>query len=133
MARWLVAASLLLLACGSGDGSRDARDEQDGPPPVPLTMVDINVCPLFLGSLVVPQQLLPGEAALVAVRASDPDDDDRRLTYSWSASSGEFAEPGLPITEYRCAELGEQKLTVHTKDQWDCDAELHLDVTCMPE
>lgn len=127
-----LAAALCIGGCGAADGTPTAPDDDDGPTSVAFTH-DANTCPLFEGSLVLPRAILAGENALVAVRAVDPDADDLTLKYHWSAATGEFTEPTLPITEYRCSERGPQLLTVVASDQRDCDVQLQLDVLCVAD
>lgn len=118
---------VLLQACGAADQVRTERDEA---PEAPMAAVRTNVCPIFEASFVLPQ-LVPADAsAFVAVRATDPDADDLRLTYDWSATAGEFSEPTLPLTEYRCLEPGDQVLTAIATDLGDCGVAIHIDVTC---
>ena len=132
--RLLVAAAsfALLSGCGSADQTRAARDEEATPELVDFSPA-INVCPRFEGSLILPQSIPHAGAAFIAVRAVDPDADDLTLTFAWSATSGDFSAPERPVTEYRCADDGDQALTIVTRDASNCDRALHLDVTCLSE
>lgn len=98
-----------------------------------MAAVGTNVCPIFEASFVLPKLVLADTAAFVAVRATDPDADDLRLTYDWSATAGEFSEPTMPVTEYRCVEPGEQVLTAVATDLGDCGVAIHIDVTCVAD
>jgi len=124
---------VLLLGCGAAEQT----DSGPGAPPESSGLTDfdpaVNVCPHFEGSLILPQTVLEGEYAFIAVRATDPDADDLSLTYRWSAPSGEFSSPLEPTTEYRCAVGGVQPLTVVASDLRSCDVELQLDITCIFE
>jgi hypothetical protein len=92
---------------------------------------NVNLCPHFEGSLVLPQTIPPETKAIVIVRGVDPDGDSAALTYEFSVSAGELSETVGPSTKYSCTELGPQVLTVVTKDAHDCHAKLDIDVTCM--
>ncbi|HYQ14414.1 MAG TPA: hypothetical protein VEQ58_01610 [Polyangiaceae bacterium] len=128
----LAASFALLVGCGAGDSTRAERPAQSVADPVGVTP-QINACPLFEASLVLPQAIPFDSAAVIAVRAADPDADDLDLSYSWTATSGRFSEADNAVTEYRCDELGDQALTVTARDAAKCDVDLHIDVTCLSE
>jgi hypothetical protein len=117
----------LTLSCGAADSVRAARP--DDPPDVGVES-QINSCPSFAFSLVLPKQIAAGEIATVAAFAIDPDSDDTQLGYVWSATSGDFAAPTASLTEYTCTESGPQVLRVTTSDPDGCENNLDLDVTC---
>lgn len=135
----VVGLLLALASCGSGDQTHAVREEPPPEePPAEPELVDflatVNLCPRFLGSIITPRELGLDEVAYAAVRAEDPDDDDRKLVYVWSASSGEVSEPREDgFVEYRCGEAGEQVLTVVATDLRGCDVSLEVDVTCFAE
>jgi hypothetical protein len=117
----------LTLSCGVADSVRAPR--ADDPPDVGVQS-QINSCPSFAFSLVLPKQIAAGETATVAAFAIDPDSDDTQLGYVWSATSGDFAAPTASLTEYTCTESGPQVLRVTTSDPDGCEDNLDLDVTC---
>lgn len=123
----LLALGNLTLACGSADSVRAERPED--PPDVGVES-QINSCPSFAFSLVLPKQIATGESATVAAFAIDPDSDDTKLGYVWSATSGDFAAPTASLTEYTCSASGPQVLRVTTSDPDGCENNLDLDVTC---
>ncbi len=128
--RLLTCAGLWLLACGGADhvSVPEPPDADAGPTKVNS---DVNVCPVFGGSLVMPQRIGPSEAALIIVRASDPDSADSSLIYAWSAASGTFSANDRPVTNYRCSEPGTESLTVTAKDAHGCISSLTIDVECV--
>jgi hypothetical protein len=128
--RLAAVAFVLLPGCGAADQSHAARDDE---PPKPVAGVQTNVCPIFEASFVLPKLVLADAPAFVAVRATDPDADDQRITYQWTATAGTFSEPTLPVTEYRCDELGDQVLTAIASDATNCGVAIHINVTCVAE
>ena len=118
----------LLLGCGSADQTRAVP-----PPDDSLLNVteNVNLCPHFEGSLILPQTIPPGVLAIVVVRAVDPDGNDAALTYDWSLTAGAFSETLGPSTKYSCTDLGPQVLTVVTKDAHDCHVSLDIGVSCL--
>ena len=123
----LFGSSSLVLSCGAADSVRADRPED--PPDVGVES-QINSCPSFAFSLVLPKQIATGEIATVAAFAIDPDSDDTQLGYAWSATSGDFAAPTASLTEDTCIESGPQVLRVTTSDPDGCENNLDLDVTC---
>jgi len=91
----------------------------------------VNVCPRFAGSLVMPQRILPDESAFIAVRAVDPDALDTQLAFSWTATSGTFTASDKSVTNYRCAQVGSEQLTVVARDHQGCTSELTIAVECI--
>ena len=128
----LATSIFLLLGCGAGDQTRSERPDAADAPLIDVTPT-VNACPVFAAALVLPQAVPLGTPAFVSARAVDPDADDLSLSYDWTSSSGTFSAPHGAVTEYRCAEAGVQTLTVVTRDIGDCDATLHVDVTCLSE
>src|SRR4051812_13625428 len=121
---------ILLQGCGAGDQTHAVRDD---PPKWQSADIETNVCPVFEASFVSPKLVRAEAPAFVAVRATDPDADDQRITYAWTATAGTFSEPALPATEYRCDELGDQVLTAVASDASDCGVAIHINVTCVAE
>lgn len=117
----------LLLACGAADSTKAARD--DVAEPIDVT-TEVNQCPTFAYSMVLPQALRAGEAATVVAFATDPDSDDALLRYNWSATSGAFDEPDSAFALYRCAATGPQVLSVTTSDPNGCEKHLDFGVSC---
>jgi hypothetical protein len=123
-------ALLLLQGCGAGDQTQVAMDDE---PEWQSAGIETNVCPIFEASFVSPKLVGADAPAFVAVRATDPDADDQRITYAWTATAGSFSEPTLPETEYRCHELGDQVLTAIARDASNCGVAIHINVTCVAE
>ena len=120
-------ASLLLVACGAADATRAERDELAAPVDVSGS---VNQCPSFAYSMVLPQALRPGEMAMVAAFATDPDSDDTKLRYLWSATSGDFDEPAAAVALYTCADTGPQVLSVTTADPNGCEKRIDFGISC---
>jgi hypothetical protein len=117
----------LFLACGAADSSKAERDDVAEPVDV---NTEVNQCPTFAYSMVLPQALRPGEAATVVAFATDPDSDDTLLRYNWSATSGAFDEPDAAFALYRCAATGPQVLSVTTSDPNGCEKHLDFGISC---
>ena len=118
-----------LLGCGAGD-----YVSGDEPPPTqPFVQVDPNVnqCPVFRRSLVIPFDIAPTQQAAVIVQATDPDSYAANLAYDWRATSGRFSKVDEPVTFYECEGFGAQVLTVRARDQNGCSGRLEIDVNCM--
>lgn len=125
---WAIPCALaLLLGCGSADSTRAAR-----PAPVEDAQLgaSINSCPTFAYSMVLPQTIHAGETAIVVALGTDPDSDDSLLTYRWTATAGDFGHPNDPLSEYTCADVGPQVLSVTTSDPEGCENNLDFDVVC---
>src|SRR6478609_5733850 len=128
-ARLTFGAVFGLLACGSGEQlpareSADAGDEQA------QVNSGVNVCPVFDGSLVMPQRIGPGQSSSIVVRATDPDAPDSQLVFAWSALSGSFSVSDKRATSYRCGEPGKQRLAFTATDRAGCVSTLNVDVEC---
>jgi hypothetical protein len=73
-------------------------------------------CPVIQSWTVVPTQASAPDGFIdVAVTASDPSGTDR-LTYTWFAAAGTFADPAAASTTYRCTAIGPQTLTLTVSD-----------------
>ena len=128
----LTAGCLLLFGCGTADQTRAVRGEEGGAESSSIDVnPKINLCPHFASTFLSPQAVPVGSSAFISVRAVDPDSSAAELVYRWSAAAGSFTSPTEPTTEYLCAEVGEQTLTLVATDAASCDARLHLDVTCL--
>lgn len=123
----IVLVSPLVAACGAADSTSAERDEIAAPVDV---SGNVNQCPSFAYSMVLPQALRPGEMAMVVAFATDPDSDDDTLRYLWSATSGDFDEPAAPIALYTCADMGPQVLSVTTADPNGCEKRLDFGISC---
>lgn len=71
-----------------------------------------------------------GEAIALNGYATDPDGD--ALTYSWSATSGNFTEPNAAATNFTCSSQGDATLTLKADDQHGCVKETSVTVACSP-
>lgn len=123
-------AGLLILACGGAEHNRVPEPIEAGAEPAKVSS-EINICPRFEGSLVMPKRIGPDESSVIAVSATDPDAPDSLLIFDWNAPSGSFSENGKSVTSYRCAEIGSQRLTVTAEDRWGCVGTLTIDVECL--
>ncbi len=132
LARLCLAGSVLI---GCGTGTHNYVPEQDEPDSGSSLQVvpNVNVCPVFNQSLVIPRSIAPRASAEVVVFATDPDGTDASLEFDWTASSGSFTQPTRPVTGYSCADPGPQVLHVRAVDRLGCRVQLDLDVTCLDE
>lgn len=128
-ARVALSCWLVLVACGSADHSEQERPASGSP--VLNVEQGFNICPQFQGSLVLPQTIAPRERAIVAVIVSDPDGDDAKLSYVWTASSGSLDAPDSSQTGYVCDDTGAQVLHVVAEDARGCHVALDITVTCL--
>lgn len=126
----LAGVGLWLLGCGSAEHSVIPEPEEAGADQAEVSS-GVNVCPLFTGSLVMPQRIALGEASEIMVRVTDPDAPDSQLVLSWSAASGTFSASDNRMTIYRCGEPGTQRLTCTAKDKPGCVSTLNIDVECV--
>ncbi len=128
--RFSIGVGLWLLACGSAEHAVIPEPAEAGADQAEVSS-GVNVCPLFTGSLVMPQRIAPGESTEIMVRVTDPDAPDSQLVLAWSAASGTFSASDKPMTTYRCVEPGTQQLTCTAKDKPGCVSELDIDVECV--
>lgn len=125
---FLVLAFAASWGCGTADSTRAIREE---PQEVQTEIVPtVNACPTFAFAFVLPKFIRYDETAVALVQGTDLDSDDLDLSYSWSATSGEFSDPSEPATDYRCAATGPQQLFVVASDGEGCAATLSMDVDC---
>lgn len=129
--RFVLVAGVLCGACGSG-ASTPIEPASEGPQVVNFDS-RVNVCPLFLGSAVNPPQIAPEQTAELLVLAQDPDGDDAKLTFEWSATSGAFSARKRSLTEYRCGKLGVNQLHVSARDTGGCTTSIDIAVTCLEQ
>ncbi|HYQ03179.1 MAG TPA: hypothetical protein VER96_31110 [Polyangiaceae bacterium] len=122
-------AALGAAACGSSEHTEVAQT--DGGPEQAEVASGVNVCPLFEGSLVMPQMVRVGENASISVHAKDPDGADSRLVFAWTASSGSFDPSDKSVTSYTCAESGVQELLITARDRPGCISSLTVLVQCI--
>ena len=125
----LVICAAMLFACSGPDGEHLFQQKDPGELRIRAHLP--NICPVFDQHFVVPHDIAVGAWADVKVVASDPDDADAELTFTWSSTSGSFSEPALPKTTYRCAATGAHLLTARARDADGCESELLLDVNCL--
>ena len=125
-------AAFALLGCGSGEHNYVPEDSVDAGFSVQI-VPQVNVCPVFNQSLVIPRSIAPRVSAEVVVFATDPDGVDSALKFDWTASSGSFSDPIRPVTSYVCADVGSQVLHVRALDRLGCRVQLDLDVTCLSD
>lgn len=121
-------ATSVLFGCGAGDAVRAERPEVQHEEATVGTTV--NLCPTFEFTLFLPRQIHAGERASAAAYATDADSLDSTLAYLWTATSGEFARPTGPLTDYECADAGPQVVSVTTSDLEGCENRVDFDVTC---
>jgi len=120
-------ALALLSGCGAADGTKTAREQ--APDDVKID-TGINACPSFIYTMVLPEAIRSGEVATVMAFATDPDWDDNKLKYVWSATSGGFDSPNDSLSQYTCADSGPQVLSVTTSDPEGCENNLDFHVVC---
>jgi len=125
----LSGAGLLLLSCGTADHLQ-IPPEDAGESAADVKSA-VNVCPVFGGSLVMPQRIPPDASSSIVVRVTDPDAPDSQLVFSWSAPSGSFSESDNPMTNYRCGQVGPVELMVTATDRVGCVSNLRIDVDCV--
>jgi hypothetical protein len=128
--RFVVGVGLWLLGCGSAEHVVIPEPVEAGTDQAEVSS-GVNVCPLFTGSLVMPQRIAPGEGSELMVRVTDPDAPDSQLVLAWSAASGTFSASDKRMTTYRCAELGIQHLICTAKDKPGCVSSMSIDVECV--
>jgi len=126
-----IASCAALLGCGAGDHT-ESPSAADGVVQFQVSP-DVNECPAFIQSLVIPQAIRPRFSAEAAVVVTDPDGPDSALEYTWSASSGSFTDPKQPTTRYGCEARGPQLLKLIAVDRPGCEARLTLRVDCLDE
>jgi len=116
------------FGCGTAPHTTPQADSDSG--------VAVEVAPkyeaslVFVRSLVIPQELEPGDSAAIAVEASDPVGGDTNISYTWSAASGVFSRPNSPVTTYRCGATGAQILNVTARNARGDVSRLALPVNC---
>lgn len=125
--------------CGNGevdpgeecdDGNREEGDQCSAACTRGMLGVDVAIrtCPRIAALSVVPGQIPPGEAARVKVEVDDPDGD--AVGIRWLAATGEFLDPTMAVTEYRCAGPGGPVLAVSVHDGL-CGETETITVTCL--
>jgi hypothetical protein len=130
--RFNACLGLWLLGCGSAEHAVIPEPVEAGSDQAEVSS-RVNVCPLFTGSLVMPQRIALGETSEIMVRVTDPDAPDSQLVLAWSASSGTFSASDNRMTTYRCGEPGTQQLTCTAKDKPGCVSSLNIDVECVSD
>ena len=113
------------LDCGTTPEEPRGDIEIDGD----FNIIDQNLCPLVNSTFVLPEGIAAGGDADVQIVAVDPNGDP--LTFSWTATSGSFADPSAASTTYTCDANGPQTLTVVVSDgDASCDLSVQLSVVC---
>jgi hypothetical protein len=95
-------------------------------------VVDGDHCPVLTSWVVSPLQTSVGGWIDVGAAATDPDSDEL-VSYAWEPA-GNFANPNLAATRYRCAVAGTQSLTLTVSDDHPpkpCRARLSMLVDCI--
>jgi len=123
----LPCALALFTACGSSDGTRAVREAEPDAQPVETRA---NVCPSFEFTMILPRTIRIGETASAVAFATDPDSEDAKLGYRWSATSGKFDKPNASFSQYTCADSGAQVINVTTSDPDGCENYLDFAITC---
>lgn len=126
----VMSAALSLLGCGSADHVLVPPPEEPDASQADVSS-GVNVCPVFGGSLIMPQRIRPGESASITVRVTDPDAPDAQLVFDWTASSGTFSASDKSVTTYRCDKVGTAELTVTAKDRAGCVSQQRISVECV--
>ena len=129
--RFVLVAGVLCSACGSG--ARTPFEPASEDPQVVNFDSKINVCPEFLGSAVNPTEITPKQTTALLVLATDPDGDDSKLEFEWSADSGVFSARQRALTEYRCGKAGVRRLHAIARDTGGCVSSMDIAVTCLAE
>ena len=118
------------LNCGTTPEDHRGDVEVDGD----FNIVPQNLCPVLHSTFVLPEAVATGGTADVEVVAGDSapgDPEGGALTYSWSATSGSFADATANATQYTCDADGTQTLTVVVSDgDPTCDLTVTLEVVC---
>jgi hypothetical protein len=95
---------------GSGGGTGNLGSIE-----VSATVVPGDQCPTLTGWFITPQSTTGSNPIDVSVTASDADVGDT-VTFAWTATSGTFASATSAMTQYTCAGLGSQTLSVAISD-----------------
>jgi hypothetical protein len=88
-----------------------------------------SVCPVADSIAIFPGSVAAGASATVSATVRDLDDAPSQLVYSWTSSSGTFAEPRAAQTSFSCAVPGSVTLTLSVRDP-DCEDTLSTTMTC---
>ena len=126
----VTSAALWLFGCGSADHVLVPSQQEPDASRADVSSA-VNVCPVFGGSLVMPQRIRPNESSSITVRVTDPDAPSAQLVFQWSAPSGSFSASDESVTTYRCGELGSIVLTMTARDRVGCVSQQRIDVECV--
>lgn len=73
-------------------------------------------CPILTSWMASPLQTSAPNGLIDVSAAATDADTGETLTYAWTASAGSFTDPTMPTTQYKCAVVGMQTLTVTVTD-----------------
>lgn len=97
---------------------------------VPTGAIDVdarfNICPQVQKASAEPAE----DAFALTVTAQDLDGEEGGLSYSWTATSGSFADDAAAGTTYTCGAAGPQVLTVTVTDKDGCSHSSEVDLSC---
>lgn len=115
----------VVLTCGEETTVETGNAEVNGS----FNVVGLNVCPGVHSYVAIPDAIEEGGSSNAQVVASDFDGD--ALSYSWTATSGSFDNPGSSDVIYTCGAAGDQVLTVVVSDgEPACDQTVEIVVGC---
>lgn len=120
----------VLAAFGCGTAPQTTPEAEVDSGVAIVVAPQFEASPVFVRSLIIPQELEPGDSAAIAVEARDPIGGDANISYTWSAASGVFSRPNSPVTTYRCGAVGAQILNVTARDARGDVSRLALAVNC---
>jgi hypothetical protein len=81
---------------------------------------EFNRCAIVQIATVSPLQVSTG--AFIDVEAMAQDDEGDAVEYEWRARSGEFTDPTLATTQYKCVDIGDHFITIAVSDDAAQDA-----------
>lgn len=76
--------------------------------------ISFNKCPEIRFVLAAPTDMKIGQSGSLLSQASDPEGDT--IAYTWTATSGEVADPSAPVTSYTCTESGDHFVVLSVVD-----------------
>jgi hypothetical protein len=129
--RFALAGALFWFPCAAGCSAKHETDQRAclAPPTRIGVGTTFNLCPTVDSVDVNPSSAEVGADVDLEATADDPD--DKELTYSWTASSGVFADPMAESTSYRCTAPGIATI-VFTVSDGLCSDDQMVAVSCVP-